>query len=192
MNFAALPILRMLPTPAHDGVRLLLPAFAFLAILAGWGIASAGEAAARLAACLFGARRRGTMPEPQHRSKDAASLPLPPRGGGPGRGGLARSPDAERRQGSRIPPSPSQRTGSDSERPRKPRRAPFRSPPPEGGGTTTEAEAAPRGRILIRAILAATFLLPAARQLIRIHPYELSYYNELIGGPREPGAAAWS
>ena len=25
---------------------------------------------------------------------------------------------------------------------------------------------------------------PAAFALIRVHPYELSYYNELIGGPR--------
>src|SRR5207245_1864046 len=28
---------RMLPTPAHDGVRLMLPTFFFLAGLAGWG-----------------------------------------------------------------------------------------------------------------------------------------------------------
>ena len=27
-------------------------------------------------------------------------------------------------------------------------------------------------------------LAPAAWQLIRVHPFELSYYNELIGGPR--------
>lgn len=33
----ALPLLRMLPTPAHDGVRLMLPTFFFLAGLAGWG-----------------------------------------------------------------------------------------------------------------------------------------------------------
>ena len=35
--FVTLPVLRMLPTPAHDGVRLLLPSFFFLAALAGWG-----------------------------------------------------------------------------------------------------------------------------------------------------------
>ena len=32
------PSLRMLPTPAHDGVRLLMPTFAFLAILAALGM----------------------------------------------------------------------------------------------------------------------------------------------------------
>ena len=32
-----LPVLRMLPTPAHDGVRLFLPTFFFLAAFAGWG-----------------------------------------------------------------------------------------------------------------------------------------------------------
>ncbi len=37
LNLAALPIMRMMPTPAHDGVRLFLPSFVFLAAFAGWG-----------------------------------------------------------------------------------------------------------------------------------------------------------
>jgi hypothetical protein len=41
-----------------------------------------------------------------------------------------------------------------------------------------------------RALTAALVLVPSAWQLVKVHPYELSYYNELIGGPRgawEPG-----
>jgi hypothetical protein len=37
LNMVVLPAIRMLPTPAHDGVRLMLPTFFFLAGLAGWG-----------------------------------------------------------------------------------------------------------------------------------------------------------
>ncbi|MBI3467115.1 MAG: glycosyltransferase family 39 protein [Planctomycetes bacterium] len=37
LNMITLPVIRMLPTPAHDGVRLMLPTFFFLAALAGWG-----------------------------------------------------------------------------------------------------------------------------------------------------------
>jgi len=33
-------------------------------------------------------------------------------------------------------------------------------------------------------VLAALVLAPAAMDLVRIHPFELSYYNALIGGPR--------
>lgn len=36
-HMLALPMSRMLPTPAHDGVRLMLPTFFFVAGLAGWG-----------------------------------------------------------------------------------------------------------------------------------------------------------
>jgi hypothetical protein len=39
VNAMTLPALRMLPTPAHDGVRLMLPAFYFLSALAGLGMA---------------------------------------------------------------------------------------------------------------------------------------------------------
>jgi hypothetical protein len=91
LNLATLPALRMLPTPAHDGVRLLLPTLACLAALSGWGIAWAGA-------------------------------------------GLA-----------------------------------GRAPAPVGRGA--------------RLLVAAIALLPAAAQLARVHPYELSYYNEPIGGP---------
>jgi hypothetical protein len=85
------PVLRMFPTPAHDGVRLLLPAFFFLAAFAGWGT-------------------------------------------------IALALDLHRL---------------------------FRLP----------ARAA-------TALLSALVLGPAAVELARIHPYELSYYNVLIGGPR--------
>ncbi len=36
LHMVALPASRMLSTPAHDGVRLMLPTFFFLAALAGW------------------------------------------------------------------------------------------------------------------------------------------------------------
>ena len=90
-HLVTLPILRMLPTPAHDGVRLFLPTFFFLAALAGWGTVGLADFLTRLC------------------------------------GGRAK---------------------------------------------------------VLRAVLALIVLGPAAWQLIRVHPFELSYYNELIGGPR--------
>jgi 4-amino-4-deoxy-L-arabinose transferase-like glycosyltransferase len=95
MNLAVLPMARMLPTPAHDGVRLFLPTFLFVAALAGWGVAGVSEVLARK--------------KPQ--------------------------------VGARL-----------------------------------------------RVVLAAAVLVSSAWQLARVHPYELSYYNELIGGPR----GAWN
>jgi 4-amino-4-deoxy-L-arabinose transferase-like glycosyltransferase len=91
LNFVALPVIRMFPTPAHDGVRLFLPTFYFLAAFAGWGVSAASQLVARRL-------RIG-----------AAWITLP---------------------------------------------------------------------------LATAVLGSAAWQLARIHPYELSYYNELIGGPK--------
>lgn len=91
IHFLTLPVLRMLPTPGHDGVRLFLPSFFFLAAFAGWGVVWLGDGLARL---------------------------------------------------TRVP------------------------------------AAWPRG------ILAGVVLGSAAGQLIKVHPFELSYYNELIGGPR--------
>ena len=92
VHFLALPVLRMLPaTPAHDGVRLFLPTFFFLAAFAGWGtVAMARDLSWRV------------------------HLP------------------------SRIAFS----------------------------------------------LLASLVLAPAAIELERIHPFELSYYNLLIGGPK--------
>jgi hypothetical protein len=47
-NWLVLPIIRAVPgTPPHDGVRLFLPSFAFLAALAGVGCLSASSWAAR-------------------------------------------------------------------------------------------------------------------------------------------------
>ncbi|WP_165249999.1 ArnT family glycosyltransferase [Paludisphaera soli] len=47
LHMTTLPALRMLPTPAHDGVRLFLPTFFFLAAFAGWGTAWIGAAVTR-------------------------------------------------------------------------------------------------------------------------------------------------
>ena len=82
----------MLPTPAHDGVRLMLPTFFFLAAFSGWG---------------------------------ASGLTM------------------------------------------------------DLGKFFGDARLA-----LFRVGVAAIILGPAAWQLVKIHPFELSYYNELIGGPR--------
>ena len=91
LHLVTLPIFRMFPTPAHDGVRLFLPTFFFLAAFAGWGV--------------FGV---------------ASLLPA-------------------------------------------------------------------RRKWIPSALLSAMVLVPSAWQLIKVHPFELSYYNEAIGGP----AAAW-
>ncbi|MBY0396937.1 MAG: 4-amino-4-deoxy-L-arabinose transferase, partial [Thermoleophilia bacterium] len=96
VQLATLPVFRMLPTPAHDGVRLFLPTFFFLAAMAGWGAALIARAIQKRL--------------PEHRGWIAGIVAT----------GLV--------------------------------------------------------------------LLPSAWQLIRVHPYGLSYYNELIGGPR----GAWS
>jgi 4-amino-4-deoxy-L-arabinose transferase-like glycosyltransferase len=91
VHFFTLPIVRMFPTPAHDGVRLFLPTFFFLSAFAGWGTVSLADSLARW---------------------------------------------------TRVP------------------------------------------RFLTRAALAAAVVGSAAFSLVRIHPYELSYYNELLRGPR--------
>ena len=91
LHLATLPVLRMFPTPAHDGVRLFLPTFFFLAAFAGWGTVGMADALARLIG------KRAVWP---------------------------------------------------------------------------------------RAIVTALVLGPAAHQLIKVHPFELSYYNELMGGPK--------
>jgi 4-amino-4-deoxy-L-arabinose transferase-like glycosyltransferase len=91
VHLATLPALRMLPTPAHDGVRLFLPSFFFLAAFAGWGTICAADGLAGL----------------------------------------------------------------------------------------TRARAA-----WTRGLLAAAVLGPAAWGLVRVHPFELSYYNRAIGGPQ--------
>ena len=85
----------MLPTPGHDGVRLFLPTFFFLAAFAGWGVVAVGDA-------------------------------------------LARSWSSTRSRAGRL--------------------------------------------------VSALVLGSATWQLYKIHPFELSYYNELIGGPRGRGS----
>ena len=91
VHMLTLPVVRMFPTPAHDGVRLFLPTFFFLAAFAGWGTVWLADAL-------------------------TSFVRLPSR--------------------------------------------------------------------FVRPLLASVVLGSAAFALIRVHPYELSYYNELIGGPR--------
>ena len=91
LHLAVLPVLRMLPTPAHDGIRLFLPSFAFLSILAALGLRATASATARLL---------------------------------------------------------------------------------------------PRREQIVFLVLSSLVLLSEATALLRIHPYELSYYNSLVGGPR--------
>jgi hypothetical protein len=43
IHLATLPALRLLPVPAHDGVRLLLPTFVFVAAFCGWGLISVAD-----------------------------------------------------------------------------------------------------------------------------------------------------
>ena len=97
LHMLTLPVVRMFETPAHDGVRLFLPTFFFLAAFAGWGADFCGRSASRLFA----------------------------------------------------------------------------------SGTRTA---------FCQAIAAIAVLGPAAIQEVDVHPYELSYYNEWIGGPR----GAWN
>jgi 4-amino-4-deoxy-L-arabinose transferase-like glycosyltransferase len=91
VHLLTLPVMRMLPTPAHDGVRLFLPSFFFLAAFAGWGVMASGDLLARFLAI------KAVWP---------------------------------------------------------------------------------------RILFGAAVLGSAGWQLIKIHPYELSYYNEWIGGPK--------
>lgn len=95
-HLVTLPVFRMLPTPAHDGVRLFLPTFWFLAAFAGLGATWIGNVAARMAK------------DTGHAAWFRAGV-----------GGLA--------------------------------------------------------------------IALSVRELVKVHPYELSYYNQLVGGP----AGAW-
>jgi 4-amino-4-deoxy-L-arabinose transferase-like glycosyltransferase len=91
VHFLTMPVVRMFETPAHDGVRLFLPTFFFLAAFAGWGTIALADLLAWVA---------------------------------------------------------------------------------------------PRALLFARPLVALLVIAPAALALIRIHPYELSYYNEIVGGPR--------
>ncbi len=93
VHLLTLPVIRMFPTPAHDGVRLLLPTFFFLSAFAGWGTIGLADTLARAI--------------------------------------------------------------------RVPRSVPW-----------------------LRLALTGVVLGSSAVALVRIHPYELSYYNEVLGGPR--------
>jgi 4-amino-4-deoxy-L-arabinose transferase-like glycosyltransferase len=91
IHFMTLPGIRMFNTPAHDGVRLFLPTYFFLAAFAGWGVIWLADLCARIS----------------------------------------------------------------------------------------------HSRVwIMRLAICAPVLISAAFELIRVHPYELSYYNKLIGGPR--------
>ena len=99
LHLVFLPVMRMLPTPAHDGVRLFLPTFFFLAAFAGWGAVSSADFLRRLGRC--------------------------------------------------------------------------------------------RRAWVLRAVLAALILGPSTYQLVKVHPFELSYYNEWVGGPRGAWGRGW-
>jgi hypothetical protein len=118
LHLAFLPVVRMLPTPAHDGVRLFLPTFFFLAAFTGWGVVAIGDALARLGRIAF----RGNESSRRADRLDRAITD-------PG-----------------------------------------------------------KYQVMGRGIVAALVLGSASWQLVAIHPFELSYYNELIGGPR----GAWN
>jgi 4-amino-4-deoxy-L-arabinose transferase-like glycosyltransferase len=117
LNLVTLPILRMLETPAHDGVRLFLPTFFFLAAFAGWGAIGLADGISMLLR-----RRRTTPPYPDPQANEGSEQSNP---------------------GSRLRP---------------------------------------------RLLVALLVLVPSAWALVRVHPYELSYYNPMIGGPR----GAWN
>jgi hypothetical protein len=57
IHFLTFPIIRMFPTPAHDGVRLFLSTFFFLAAFAGWGAVWLAELVSRLTRVSAGVTR---------------------------------------------------------------------------------------------------------------------------------------
>ena len=57
IHLLTLPVIRMFETPAHDGVRLFLPTFFFLAAFAGWGTIWLADALARRARAPVGLLR---------------------------------------------------------------------------------------------------------------------------------------
>jgi len=183
VHLATLPALRMLPTPAHDGVRLLLPTFFFLAAFAGWGLiwlADGFEAIRQLALSPGGAGSCSPGREPRDHSQPGGSEA--PEGRHP------RPVDVSARSGDVAPPG----LGMGLTTPDNPgAHAPGYTIPPLRGsdaGAPNRPSARP-GRVRAnwpRRILAGLVLGWSGWQLAAIHPFELSYYNELIGGP--PGA----
>ena len=59
IHLVTLPVIRMFETPAHDGIRLFLPTFFFLAAFAGWGAVWLADRIARLVRMPEGALRVG-------------------------------------------------------------------------------------------------------------------------------------
>ena len=129
LHLVTLPVMRMLPTPAHDGVRLFLPSFFFLSAFAGWGVDWLADGMASLVRGLRGSQA------PAEES--------------PSRVGPTRSRPESQQAG-----------------------------PTEVGPTRRN------GAGFIKAALTMLLLGSSAWSLIAIHPYELSYYNALIGGPK--------
>jgi 4-amino-4-deoxy-L-arabinose transferase-like glycosyltransferase len=91
VHLLTLPVVRMFDTAAHDGVRLFLPTFLFVAAFAGWGTVAVADLLTRHA---------------------------------------------------------------------------------------------PVWSTRVRTLLALLVLTPAAWDLVKVHPFELSYYNRIIGGPK--------
>ena len=61
IHLLTLPVIRMFETPAHDGVRLFLPAFFFLAAFAGWGAIWLADVVARMVRVVSGRSAAGCL-----------------------------------------------------------------------------------------------------------------------------------
>jgi hypothetical protein len=150
-NAAALPIARMLPTPAHDGVRLMLPTFFFLAGLAGmgFGVLAGGRVSA------WAGRRVGEWASGRVRWVSGLRFQVS------GSGSRVSRSDPR-------PLTPDPRPLTPDPRPL----VPVPMPRPVSAA--------------VACVLLAVCLGPAVYDVLRIHPYHLSYYNSLVGGL--PGA----
>ncbi len=59
------------------------------------------------------------------------------------------------------------------------------------GAAGIRAEASPENRITTAVALAVTLLLPV-REMVRLHPYQLAYYNALVGGTGGAADGYWT
>ncbi len=181
LHMVTLPILRMFNTPAHDGVRLFLPTFFFLAAFVGWGtiwLADRLGSSWRRVSVRRSIRSADCVLSP---SRGTDELNSPPWEGGVGGVGSQRTQSGSPVATQRLSAGESFASELDP--------ADGQSPPPLPKGGSYEVSQltdAARRHIAVwaRAIVSALVLVPAALQLVAIHPFELSYYNELIGGPK--------
>jgi hypothetical protein len=144
-------------TPIHDQERLLLPAFVHLAVLAGDGF---------VAICSTGAWFKRVIHAGRGATADEKNLlgPVSDRARPGARGGSVRRPATAPWAIFRTVAHAGSTVGS----PCSPRHVP------------------PATQHALCLALAALLLLPGLLGILRLHPFELSYYNELVGGL--PGA----